>query len=396
MNRTYALVTAIALVASGFSAAAEQVDEPLLRGPRAWSFSRLKQILSESKPNTVAELLSAVDAKDPDFFGRWAFFKNSKSRQSSTLRDPRILAFASDASLILTFNGDPNARGYAVVEAMQFDPEKGYEFREIHFPSEGRERAFTEAEIEAEYGGAVLSKANPNECGICHGMYAPRPIWDGYSTWPGAIGGADDTLTFEERTAFDVNKTYWSQHPRYARALANFAPKTPTMIDPVQYSETNPEAYRRNLALNRLFSLQLGQLLVHDAAAASPELPMALKFCRSPYYGSSSSPSKSRERLDALYKTYAEDPALLEVDAHVGLFSSSTGSAASLQALIEPFGLDVVQYLPLQRQGAYFEDGGGGYRYFSEIIDEATDKSRQWTPEDCASFAKRHGIEPSN
>ena len=355
---------AIALLVCASAHAQNQPGPPRresLAGPADWNFRRLKQVLSKSGASTVGELIAAINDEDASFFQRWTRFKSSQSRQEGTLRDPRLIAFSNDAGLILTFNGDPSERGYATVEAMEFNPQRGYELREIHFPKEGRERGFTQSEIEVDLGHAVVSAANPRECGMCHGIDRPRPIWDAYFIWPGAYGTDDDAEAPDEREAKQQYAAYWAGHDRY-----EIPQRTP--VPPSIYEAD--AGYRRNLTLTRLFSLQMSRMLAHDAAAR-PGLLTGLYACRGrarPYENELF--RESRERLEGLESEYGSDP--LIKGAGRTLFKTAAGAVLEVEAALASWGGDAAAYLPLQRRGAYFEDGAGSFRYLSKVIDEET------------------------
>lgn len=359
-----------------------------MAGPRSWTFERLKTTLRQSRASTVAELIQAIDIADPGFFDRWAAFHDSKSLQRASFRDPRVIAFSNDGGLMLTFNGDPSKKGYAVVEVMEFDPQKGYEFREIHFPGEGSARSFTEREVEEELGYATVSKANPAECLLCHGAISPRPVWDAYFLWPGAYGKEDDAWTVEEREQLRLNQDYWKSHSRYGKVLHRFGPQRAYEIDPIYSGErvaSQPWGYRRNLMLSRLFSLQMTTLLTNELRS-KPNALEGLRQCRSSFDYSSSVYTSALQRLRTLEDEYARDPNLRLASQNRTPFSTAAGESTRIETLISSFGLSVTSFVPLQRQGANFEDGGSGFRYLDRVLETVLGPQAPGPGLNCVAF----------
>ena len=119
------------------------------------------------------------------FRENYVLIYNSPSAQGSSFAFPRVLLFNEDASLVITFNGDPNQRGYQHLETVQYLKEEGrWEFYDLSFEGEQPE----------------LSGANPRACTICHQDSArtnidPRPNWEPYNIWPRVYGSLGGKLT---------------------------------------------------------------------------------------------------------------------------------------------------------------------------------------------------------
>lgn len=137
---------------------------------------------------TIPATLEAL----PDIFKtNFTLVYNSPSMQGSTFQHPRAIMFNEDSSLVVTFNGDPEHRGYQHLEAVQFIKEEArWEFFDISF----------------EDDTPRLSDPNPSTCLACHQYPArskadPRPNWEPYNVWPnlyGSLGGTLDPKTIDD------------------------------------------------------------------------------------------------------------------------------------------------------------------------------------------------------
>src|SRR5262249_6867826 len=124
---------------------------------------------------SVEELLPLLS---PALRSRYVLIFDSRSVQEASRADPRVLLVGYEGRFIVSFNGDPQQRGFDAIETMEFDnASSSFIFREIRFP--GRDAA-TDAEVE-------FSQANPARCAACHGSPA-HPIWDTFPLWPGVYG----------------------------------------------------------------------------------------------------------------------------------------------------------------------------------------------------------------
>jgi hypothetical protein len=132
----------------------------------------------------------------PDIFkNNFTLIYNSPSMQGSTFQHPRALLSNEDASLVITFNGDPEQRGYNHLEAVQFVKEEGrWEFYDLNFEGDTPQ----------------LSSPNPGVCMSCHQYPGrttadPRPNWEPYNLWPnsyGSLGGELDPARPENADAY--------------------------------------------------------------------------------------------------------------------------------------------------------------------------------------------------
>ena len=255
--------------------------------PSGWTFQRLRAVLVESGSSTVAEFLTALKKADPGFFRFSAYVYATNSIQGASLRDPRAVIYASDAGVVLTFNGDPSQDGYASVETLEFDRAFGYRFREIHFPGDRKDAAMGDEEIAEDLGFARISKPNPQTCTACHdpdGRGVPRPRWQSYPRWPGAYASDDDLITRPEAAAALRYDAYWKAHARYAKVLTDRNPPGEVFfmyndpkINPNYHPSGRPHlpqppgwTFKRNAALNERFSWQMSQRMIDDVRALGP------------------------------------------------------------------------------------------------------------------------------
>lgn len=150
------------------------------------SMAEVREILAQpNPPMNIEDFLTQVRAKSPELFENVILMYRSKSFQASSEEHPRAILYNQDATFVLSFNGLPSHRGFDRVEMMQFDSVGSrFEFREL-----------------SSAGGKLkLSAANPALCLACHQSPLrqrpdPRPNWEPYSRWPGAIGSEEGRLS---------------------------------------------------------------------------------------------------------------------------------------------------------------------------------------------------------
>lgn len=178
------------------------------------------------------------------------------SIQQSSLENPRVILFGTDAKLIVTFNGSPDQTNYDKLEILSFDDAS---------------ETFALYSIAFDGGPPVFSEANPAVCTACH-RTAPQPIWKDYGTpneeaghgqWPGTYGPNHDLVPKQLRPAL---LAFWQaapHHPRYRLLLRD--PESD--LFPYQPSAEPPlwqHRFRPNDRLSRL----LARLAARRAARA--------------------------------------------------------------------------------------------------------------------------------
>jgi hypothetical protein len=152
---------------------------------------------------TIAQLLSELPLEQRSNF---TLIKQSESLQEASLFFPRVIMFGKDASLILTFNGNNQQKGYERIELVEVNPiTAALEFREMIFPTD-----------DSGIGKVKFSEINPPKCMTCHGP-TPHYIWTSYDQWPAAFGSNDDIvdLNSEEKKNLLLFKNQMPSHPRY-------------------------------------------------------------------------------------------------------------------------------------------------------------------------------------
>jgi hypothetical protein len=172
-----------------------------------FGFGSLRQLLDSGRISTIEELIAAMPQ---DLRTHYALVFSSRSLQDASFANPRVILFGTTAQLIVTFNGDASAHGYAAVETMEFDTHTNrFMFREITFsPGEGEGPA-----------GATISEPNPARCVACHDRPA-RPIWDAPPSWPGVYGERYRAgLSPAEMTGMREFLSTRPTHPRYRHLL---------------------------------------------------------------------------------------------------------------------------------------------------------------------------------
>jgi hypothetical protein len=144
----------------------------------------------------------SIDALLPllpeDYRSEYTLMHTSRSLQPATLdypHYPRVIMTGPRATLVIAFNGDPQANRYNVLEIIQFreggapanppnpaTPPRGFEFLEIEFSG-------------LNPPAPPLPKpANQQLCRSCHGEPERRPNWEVYGEWPGAYGSSVDQV----------------------------------------------------------------------------------------------------------------------------------------------------------------------------------------------------------
>lgn len=141
------------------------------------SFEKLMAAIKDKKLSTVESVIAELPSHMTDL--NYVVMYRSRSLQGATPELPRIITYTPTASFMLTFNGNASQAGGQTLEMIQYRrDERRYEFRELVF--NGKDVP-------------TVSAANPKKCLECHQSPSrqdvdPRPNWDPYFIWVGAIG----------------------------------------------------------------------------------------------------------------------------------------------------------------------------------------------------------------
>lgn len=144
------------------------------------SFRTMLERASQNK--TIKDVESLLPLLPQALRSNYVVMYQSRSLQQASPENPRILMFTPRADFILTFNGHSSQRGYEKLELMNFDYNLNqFVFHEVSFDQEK---------------GYQISQPNPAVCMKCHQSNTrtntnPRPNWEPYSLWPGALGSND-------------------------------------------------------------------------------------------------------------------------------------------------------------------------------------------------------------
>jgi hypothetical protein len=192
--------------------------------PNLESVARITDYLKETAQTekrilTLDEVLFEIGHQFPELRSNYILMHESRSRQEASYEFPRVIAFTDDARFVLTFNGDPNARGYYEIEMYEFKgipfnlnenpldvplngmidienyQSEGFHFQRIVFepsPDYPHKRAYA-----AEKSFPVLRPINEALCQGCHSKN-PRPNWEAYNRWEGAYFPSD-RIAFGEK-----------------------------------------------------------------------------------------------------------------------------------------------------------------------------------------------------
>ena len=149
-----------------------------------------------------------IENLDPEFRSNFVLMHNSKSIQSATHENPRVIMHSNLGKVLFAFNGHAKQTGGNKIEMIFFD---------------GETKKFNAHEIEFKSGGIYQVNRNPKSCVNCHGSDSNlRPLWNHYNSWPGAYGSNDDELNnsyskdsvIEFQQLSNFYQTYLT-HPRY-------------------------------------------------------------------------------------------------------------------------------------------------------------------------------------
>lgn len=250
---------------SGILLALHLFSSATARGAASDPLRVIEDALSRSQSSLQAAKVEDFLAELPDDWrSNYTFVYRSQSRQGASPAFPRALAFASDGTAIVTFNGEKEQHGYNTVELALVRPDsQGIELRDISFC----------AEPSAPGCRAALSEPNPPLCLACHGQ-SPHYIWAPYKSWPGVYGSVDDTLikgkdgelkNFQEFSAKSLKI-----HPRYRQLLSHSDGSEPYRINPEvgMFME-----HRANTHLTMVLLRQHARLLANKLLAATAEKP---------------------------------------------------------------------------------------------------------------------------
>ena len=185
---------------------------------QSFSFASLQAMLTREHVGSVEELLPLLPAS---LRQHYVLVFDSRSLQSASYAQPRVLLFDQNADFILSFNGDASQRGFNAVETMEFDSvNQQFVFREIEFPRT------------AGAAAVRISAPNPGRCTACHGQ-PPRPVWDTFPSWPG-VYGENYLHTISAAEAEGLRQFLQAQagHPRYRYLLDVDQYARPTTFNP--------------------------------------------------------------------------------------------------------------------------------------------------------------------
>ena len=175
------------------------------------------------------------------------------------MRAPRVILFGNDAKFVMTFNGEPEQRGYNALELLEYNSStQSFQLQEILFPHDQKTASNTNSAVH-------FSEKNPGKCLACHGSN-PRPIWDTPPLWPGAYGEKYQAhLSEQESTGLYAFLTLQPTHPRYqfltsTRIYADHGTFYPTHNSIYSASTIEPP----NAQLTRLFTVLNNEKMVRQ------------------------------------------------------------------------------------------------------------------------------------
>lgn len=148
------------------------------------TFKGLQSFIANRDLNTIDDLIKALPKEYKENF---TLVHSSQSLQGASYQNPRAVVFGPDASLVMTFNGDPSQKGYNNLEILHWDKtSKQLELREVTFDKDGVSKP-------------IYSEANPQKCMQCHSASPKpsgyvKPVMSDYAIWNGFYGSRDDSI----------------------------------------------------------------------------------------------------------------------------------------------------------------------------------------------------------
>lgn len=142
----------------------------------------LEKLISQNpktqKPMTkIEDLLPYLPMEFKKNF-TFVFESQSPFKDSISSLYPRVVLFSADTGFIITFTGDPNKKGYNVLETINFDEENSNFNFNYYDLNNNTKKSLKEIQ---------------SDCFKCHGT-DPRPIFESYPLWPGFYGSVLDSF----------------------------------------------------------------------------------------------------------------------------------------------------------------------------------------------------------
>jgi hypothetical protein len=238
-----------------------------------YSFSQLKTLIETENIRSPEKLIEKLPVSLRE---NYTLMRESKSLQSASVVNPRVILFGYTADFVLTFNGAPDNRkedrgGYDSIETMEFSrASRSFVFREINFDP-------------SRQSAPTFSEPNPDKCLRCHSE-AAQPIWASYKLWPGAFGEVDDGVssktgnprkdgkaaTFDDLLNWKLMASHHDRYKHLVQSLPQFPGSQYTfpyyLVDGEKFKVTTP----RNLYFRPNYRLSL--LLAEKLARSSGRL----------------------------------------------------------------------------------------------------------------------------
>ncbi|MCX6109811.1 MAG: hypothetical protein NTZ90_09455 [Proteobacteria bacterium] len=272
----------------------------------------VRKLIVDHSVASVDALLAALPTSYRSFY---TLMQDSKSLQGASGANPRAIIYGHDASLIMTFNGSPDQKGYNTLEMLQFNQAtRQFELYEATFP-------------ETAGATATLSERNPAKCLSCH-TAAPRPNWAPYFNWPGAFGSEDDgslqgSDESQQIAAFVAN---YHSKPRYRNLISAEQQYQVAFSDDSRLQPGHKLSNYRgqtNRALTILVFrnniLRLGQLLEQQSAFLQNKWLVAniLTNCLPGLDPSTPNPNMPADEYERLQKQTSQLAAMQDAFAHL-------------------------------------------------------------------------------
>jgi len=220
-------------------------------GADEFSYEDLRHLILANHLQSIEAVLPRLPT---NLRANYTLLYDSRSLQEASKLSPRVIMFGTTAKLTCTFNGDPSQEGYDSLECFQFrDHERKFDFRQIQFPTPKNGLST----VQFSQSGQTVDHSSA--CTSCH-RSDPRPNWDHYSFWPGAYGGQEDKISFEQDDFLKFNNVR-SHHPRYKWLIQDASPFAPYRSVDGDVEITRRPNFRMSDLFGRLNALRGARLL---------------------------------------------------------------------------------------------------------------------------------------
>ncbi|QTN25703.1 hypothetical protein HZ992_12430 [Rhizobacter sp. AJA081-3] len=126
--------------------------------------------------NNVRDVKTLMEALPPFMRASYTLVEKSRSLQTASVTNPRIILFGGGSRLLMGIATDPDSPTREHIEVGELLADGTWNFKAIN---------------------VTTNQADGSACAACHGAQ-PRPIWKEYNQWPGMFGNDGDGMTLTQ------------------------------------------------------------------------------------------------------------------------------------------------------------------------------------------------------